>query len=94
MGTEAEPFVELSVDVNETLELFGYEAIRLSAVHRPWSVNLIGVQQPWLLSHCPHITIHIGFPEMMESPSRVQGWESVCSGGTLMFLGNVKDSKV
>ena len=50
-----EPFV----DGYEAIRLFGYEAIRLSVAHGPWSVNLVDFQQHLLFSLGPHITVPI-----------------------------------
>ena len=46
-----------SVDGYEAIRLFGYEAIRLSVAHGPWSVNLVDFQQHLLFSLGPHITV-------------------------------------
>ena len=40
-----------------------------------------------------HIICGLQPDRLWGHPGRVQGWESVCWGGTIMFLGNLKDSK-
>ena len=47
------------MDGYEAIRLFGYEAIRLSVAHGPWSVNLVDFQQHLLFSLGPHITVPI-----------------------------------
>ena len=51
--------MESFVDGYEAIRLFGYEAIRLSVAHGPWSVNLVDFQQHLLFSLRPHITVPI-----------------------------------
>ena len=56
------------MDGYEAIKLFGYDAIKLSVAHGPWTMSLVDFRKYFLFSPRPHITAFI----LAEDP-----WDSV-----------------